>query len=121
MNKILIALLFFCFNFYAQTIKFSDVKSKGNFKEYISKSGRSIKVNDTIQIGMPSAGNNFVFITQGNVGVVPSLAKTKAIITNIKSVGSDKIGYKVYLLFKGYGLIPVYIDYENAIETGELN
>jgi hypothetical protein len=120
MKKLVFILFFITYNFYAQTANYSDIKFKANFKEYISKSGRSIKVNDTIQIGLPSAGNNFVFITQGNVGVMASLAKTKAIITNIKSIGTDKTGYKIYLLFKGYGLLPLYIDYENAIETGEL-
>ncbi len=119
MKSIIIALLFSIAAF-SQTAQYDKVKSKGNFTEYISKSGASIKVKDTIQLGLPSAGNNFVFITQGNVGVVPSLAKSKVIITGIKSIGNEKRGYKTYLLFKGYGLLPVYIDYENAIDTGEL-
>ena len=105
---------------FSQTAEFNKINSKGKFTEYISKDNKKIKVNDTIQIGLPSAANNFVYITQGNVGVLPFLANTKAVVKEIKSVGKKETGFKVYLLFKGYGLLPVYIDYESAFQTGEI-
>lgn len=105
---------------FSQTAEFNKINSKGKFTEYISKDKKKIKINDTIQIGLPSAANNFVYITQGNVGVLPFLANTKAVVKEIKSVGKKEIGFKIYLLFKGYGLLPVYIDYETALVTGEV-
>jgi len=62
----------------------------------------------------------FTFITQGNTGCGTIISNTKNIITKIKSIGSEKRGYKIFVLFKGYGLLPIYIDYESALETGEI-
>ena len=117
---LLILLFSIQFYSYSQTAEFNKITSKGKFTEYISKDKKSVKINDTIQIGLPSAGNNFVYITQGNVGVMPFLANTKAVVKEIKSVGKKETGFKIYLLFKGYGLLPVYIDYETALLTGEV-
>lgn len=112
-------LLLFTFNAISQQSKYGSL-SKGNFSEYISKSGKTIHLGDTIQLGKPSGEFGFVFITQGNQRVSSSLAGKNAVITQLKSVGTQKSGFKMYAAFKGYGLIPVYIDYEMALETGEI-
>ncbi|WP_035647390.1 hypothetical protein [Flavobacterium sp. ASV13] len=102
----------------AQTAIYNKTKSTGNFKEYQSKNGSILKVGDSITIGYP-LGKEFTFLTQGNQPVAAFLSNKKVAISNLKSVGSNTRGYKMYALFKGYGL-PVYIDYESALETGEI-
>lgn len=119
MRKLILFLLFTT-SIFSQTADYKNLKSKGSFETYITKSGKILKVKDTIQIGLPSAGKEFVFITQGNVGAAAFLARKKVIITSIKSIGNSNTGYKIYLLFKGFGILPVYIDYENAIDVGEI-
>ncbi|WP_369616949.1 hypothetical protein [Flavobacterium sp. CFS9] len=104
----------------AQTAQYNKIDSESSFKEYMSKAGNTIKVGDTLNIGYPRAGDRFMFITQGNEPTGTVIANAKVVITKIKTIGNKNRGYKTYLLFKGYGMIPVYIDYESAFETGEL-
>lgn len=117
MNKILFFLLTVSFC-NAQTTTYNKTKAEGKYIEYQTKSGDKIKVGDTIIIGYPR-GENFTFITQGNVASGAFLANNKVAITKIRTIGNAKRGYKTYLLFGGYGL-SVYIDYESALETGEI-
>ncbi|OXB01716.1 hypothetical protein B0A75_04555 [Flavobacterium oncorhynchi] len=102
----------------AQTAVYNKTKSAGNFKEYQTKEGQVLKIGDSLTIGYP-LGKDFTFLTQGNQPVAAFLSNNKIKISNFKSVGSTNRGYKIYALFKGYG-IPVYIDYESAVETGEV-
>jgi len=41
-------------------------------------------------------------------------------VDKLKTYGTKKSGYKLYAHFKGYGLIPVLIDYDTALEVGEI-
>lgn len=38
----------------------------------------------------------------------------------LKTYGTKKTGFKMYAHFKGYGLLPVLIDYDTALELGEI-
>ncbi|NHM07647.1 hypothetical protein G4D82_10470 [Flavobacterium sp. CYK-4] len=105
---------------FAQTLRYDKITNEGKFTEYFSKSGESIKINDTIEIGYPGNGSRFNFITQGNEPAGVIIANTKVVVTKIKSIGNPKRGYKAYLFFSGYGLLPVVIDYESALETHEV-
>lgn len=117
--KNLILLLFFITSFCtAQTATYNKTKTTGSFKEYLTKEGHSLKIGDTIEIGYP-LGKEFTFLTQGNQPVAAFLSNNKVVVSNFKAVGSANRGFKIYALFKGYGL-PVYIDYESALETGEI-
>ena len=42
------------------------------------------------------------------------------IIEKLKTYGTRSSGFKIYAHFKGYGLLPVLIDYETALELGEI-
>ena len=117
MKKLIILLFFTQFSF-SQTAIFNKIKTEGKFSEYITKGNISIKIGDTINIGY-HRGENFTFITQGNVNVRSTIANTKAAITKIRTIGNVKKGFKTYLLFGGYGL-SVYVDYESALDTGEV-
>ncbi|WP_298220876.1 hypothetical protein [Flavobacterium sp.] len=121
--KLKILITAFCFYWcstFSQSAHFNKITKEGKFTEYFSKSGKSIKVNDTIEIGYPGNGSRFNFITQGNEPAGVIIANTKVVVTKIKSIGNPKRGYKAYMFFSGYGLLPVVIDYEAALETREL-
>jgi len=105
---------------YSQKAVYNKINNQQDFTEYQTKENRILKIGDTLTIGYPRNGNGFTFITQGGVMTSPILANSKVAIHKIKTIGNTKRGYKIYLTFKGYGFVPVYIDYESAIETGEL-
>jgi hypothetical protein len=96
-------------------ISISCFSQNNKLSEYKTKAGLIIYVNDSIAIAYPRLGNEFSFITQGNRSTGTIIANTKVKITKIK-----KINGKYFLEFKGYGLLPVYIEYESALETGEI-
>jgi hypothetical protein len=120
MKKLAVLFILFSSVCFSQKAEYNKLKEENNYSEYFSKNKKLIKIGDTINIKYPRAGNTFTFITQGNSPTGSILSNTKIVITKIKSIGSNKRGYKIYFLFKGYGLIPVYIEYESALETGEI-
>ena len=61
-----------------------------------------------------------LFIQQGGQYVAPWLADKDVIVTRIKSYGSKKKGYILFVQFKGFGMLPVFIQYDNAVEAGEV-
>lgn len=103
----------------ATTVFAQKPTKKGNFNSYITKTNHTIKVGDTITIGLPNNGNQFLFITQGNQPAAAHISGDQVVISSLKSVGNKKRGYKMYATFKGYGL-SVYIDIDNAIKTEEI-
>jgi hypothetical protein len=117
MNKIILLLLI-TFSCQGQKLVYNQINNSGIFKEYQTKDGLIIKKGDAITIGYP-LGNHFTFITQGNLNVAARLSNSVVTVSKIKSIGNDQRGYKVYLYFKGYG-INCAIDYEAALETGEI-
>lgn len=104
----------------AQTAVYNKVEKEGKFKEYQTKAGSNIKIGDTLHIGYPRAGNQYSFISQANMPAGTVIANTKVIVSTIKTVGNSKRGFKTYILFKEYGMYPVYVEYESALETGEI-
>lgn len=116
----LILTLFVYFYNYSQTAVYNQLTKEGEFKEYISKENRHIKIGDSIRIGLPYSANGFIFITQGSNTTTPNLSYRKIAVSKIKSIGKKKQGYKIYLEFKGFGLIPVLIDYEPAYYSNEI-
>ncbi|MDW5288748.1 hypothetical protein [Formosa sp. PL04] len=119
--RIFILLVLFSFSMgYSQTAEYGKLSEKSNYKVYLTKTGDSLKVGDTLTIGIPTSDLGFTYITQGGQRVSNSLADKKVIVHKLKTYGSAKSGYKMYVLFKGYG-INVFIDYDTALELGEIN
>jgi hypothetical protein len=114
---ILLTLLSACC--YAQKTVYNSTKQTGLFTEYQTKEGNTLKIGDSISISTPKVNNYFTFITQGNVPAGPIIANTKIAISKIRNIGTKKRGFKTFVLFGGYGL-SVYIDYESALEIGEI-
>ncbi|MHC0441579.1 hypothetical protein [Flavobacterium sp. 3-210] len=117
--KLTLCLLFFSCAVFSQKAVYNKITSESNFKEYESKNGNIIAIGDTLSIGMPANGRDFLFISQANTPAGTVLANSKAVINKLKTVGNKTRGFKTYALFKGYGL-PVYVDIESALEIGEI-
>ena len=103
----------------AQVAKYDHVTGNSKYTEYVTKTGESIYVGDTLKIGKPANGATFINITPGGVPIQAFMAGKKVVITQIKSYGKEKSGYTLWVQFKGFG-IPVYIDYDNALDAGEI-
>ena len=118
--KYLFLFLFFSVAAQSQVAQYGKVNKKSTFDAYITKAGNTIKAGDTIHIKLPSTDTGFMYISQGQQKVSAMLADTKVEVDKIKSYGNKKRGYKVYLHFKGYGMLPVLIDYETALIADEI-
>jgi hypothetical protein len=111
--RITLLLLFFTQISLAQTAHFGETK-KGTYDNYITRAGDTIKKGMQLTLGTPSTDLGFAYISQGGERVAFRLANTTVTVHNIR------VYEKPYLQIRGYGLLPVLIDYENAITTGEL-
>lgn len=118
-NIIFIAIIFFQTNVFCQKNDFNQNIEEGNLESYTSKSGHIFKAGDLLQIGLPYA-NTFVFITQGNIGVNSNLSNILVKLESVKAVKLQNGYIKYYAIFKGFGLVPVYIDIESAILSKEI-
>lgn len=93
---------------------------KHTFDTYIAQDGTHINVGDEITIGMPSAPDGFRFITQGGQKTADFLADRTVTITKIRTYPDKRFAGQIYLQFKGYGMLPVDINYETALKAGEV-
>ena len=117
-----------------KTITYEEMKTitKGAFENitcdiYVAKDGHQYKVGDTIKIGRPSSNKTFAYITEGNVLVEPkpltvTSSGENSIIKKIAVGGLKRSGFKIMIVGKGIcSLCPqYYIDFEEAIATGEI-
>jgi hypothetical protein len=119
--KIFTIILFFSFSIgFSQTAEYGKLTKKSEYKNYITKIGDTLKVGDTLTIGIPTSDLGFTYISQGGQRVSNTLSDKKVVVDKLKTYGTKKSGYKLYAHFKGYGLIPVLIDYDTALEVGEI-
>jgi hypothetical protein len=117
-----------------KTITYEEMKtiSKGAFEVitcdiYVAKDGHSYKIGDTLKIGRPSSNKTFAYITEGNALATPqpliaNSSGTNSIIKKIAVGGNKRAGFKIMIVGKGFcTLCPqYYIDFEEAIATGEI-
>lgn len=103
----------------AQTARYNQVE-KGEYKSYISKHGDTIYTGQQLTLGIPSTDYGFKFISQGGERVANFLSGKTVFIDKLKAWGNKRQGFKIYAHFSGFGLIPVLIDYDAAVETGEV-
>ena len=123
MKKLIFILLFTPFLCIGQTLKFGEIQKKNSKGDiYISKSGKTLNIGDKLTIGKPidDSKDTFSYITQGGVPVVRSLEDNEIEIFRFQTFKQAAFSGKVYVAFKGYGLVPVLIDYESALASGEI-
>lgn len=120
-NGFIIALFMFLFSnlCHSQILDQPIPNSKKTYQSYICKNGEKISVGDTLTIGMPSTDHGFKFITQGGQRAADFLAGKQVDITKIRTY-KGRFSGAAYLEFKGFGLAPVSINYENALRAGEI-
>lgn len=118
---LLIALLFFNQSI-AQDLKYGEIARKNSkVSSYQSQSGAIIKKGDVLILGKPTGtGGNFSHITQNGLPVIGALSGNEVKVDHIKSFKQAAFSGKAFVAFKGYGLIPCYINYELALEAGEV-
>lgn len=95
-------------------------KNNQSFEEYVSKNGDVLKVGDKLTIGQALDADGFRYISQGQMKVHPTQGGKHVTIHKIKSYGKKGSGYTMWISFKGFGLLPVEIDYENALAANEI-
>lgn len=103
----------------AQTGTYPLTKKK-NYKTYVNQAGKTINIGDTITINQPKTADAFTFITQGNQPAAAFISGDVVTISKLKSIGNKTRGYKMYAYVKGYGLLPVMIDLDQAINAKEI-
>lgn len=113
-----ILVFLFCASSFAQTATYPP--QEGRFKTYVTKNGDTISIGDKVQLGIPFGGTTFIFLSQDSQYVRSRLAGDIVTITKLESRTNNKTSYKMQAFFKGYGLVPVIIDVENALEVKEL-
>jgi hypothetical protein len=120
MIKVTLFLLFSFYISYSQTAEYGKLINKSEYKIYLTKTTDTLKVGDTLIIGIPTSDLGFTYISQNGQRVSNVLADKKVIVDKLKVYGTKISGFKMYAQFKGYGLIPVLIDYDTALELGEI-
>lgn len=120
MKTLTIFLLFTISIGYSQTAKYGNLTKKAEYENYQTKNGFEIKVGDTLKLGVPTSDLGFTYISQNGQRVSNTLAGKDVVIDKLKTYGNKRNGFKMYAHFKGYGLLPVLIDYETALELGEI-
>ncbi|MDM1408587.1 hypothetical protein [Myroides sp. DF42-4-2] len=122
MKKIITILTLFAASIsYAQTAEYNKLsKNNQSFTEYKSKNGDIIKVGDSLMIGKAMDPDGFRYISQGGGRMHATHGGKPFTIHKIKSYGKEKSGFTIWISFKGYGLLPVEVDYENALEANEI-
>lgn len=125
-QTLLFAFFFICANLHAQPrannerAEYNIQNKKGRYMEYLSSTGDLIKVGDSLEIGVAANFDKFVYITQDVYPMHADHTGKKVKIRSIEVIGNKNSGLSVYFTFKGFGLIPVYVNYEAALKAGEI-
>ena len=127
-----LTLLFVSLNLiFGQTVKYSDIEHaekrlKGKFQTYISKSGDSYSVEDTVEIGKPTGSDGkylYIYVTNPVVGIVEmggDFLGLKLVIKTIKIVGK-KGNIRAHIYAKGGNkLNDFYFYLEQALDGNEI-
>ncbi len=92
-----------------------------NIDAYISKAGDTLRIGDSLVIGKMSSDQHFQFINQMNQFGGSQLTGYKLKVRKLIVQKTNKKRKPiVWVDFKGWGLAPVYISYEQALEAGEV-
>ena len=108
-----------CSILFSQTATYP-ISKKGDYQTYISKDKIEFKIGQKIAIGLPFRNTEFLFLTQNNLNVTGRISGSQVTITQLKSDGKEKTGFKMYAYFKGFGIAPVIVDIEQALKTNEI-
>jgi hypothetical protein len=114
---------------FAQEIKHSDLATAktGYYTSYVASDGAVYKIGDTVTIGFPSSNKTFAFIQEGDGILIPitnlyaSASGQRTVIKKITVGGTKRTGKVVGFRTAGMtGLSNYFIQFENALATGEV-
>lgn len=94
--------------------------SPASYNSYTAKNGSQISYKDSIKIGAPSGPNGFRYITRQWLSAKNIIAGKKVAIHSIRSFKRRKLRNKIFIEIRPYGLAPFFVDYEMALESGEI-
>lgn len=103
-----------------KTVSHDALSKSGTYTEYVSKGGATIKAGDSLQINNPSNFERYMYITQNDAYLRADNMNKKLKLKAINVSGDDKKGYNVFFTCKGLGATPVFVRYEDALETNEI-
>ncbi len=103
-----------------KTVSYDALSKSGTYTEYVSKDGATIKVGDSLQINNPSNFERYMYITQNDAYLRADNINKKLTLKAINVSGDDKKGYSVFFTCKGLGATPVFVRYEDAVQTNEI-
>ncbi|MBW3518320.1 hypothetical protein [Flavobacterium sp. NKUCC04_CG] len=95
-------------------------KNRETFIEYKSKNGDVLKLGDTLILGKASDFDGYRYLLQINIKVHATHGGKKVVINKMRVYGNEKTGFNMWFHFKGFGWTPLDLDYENALEAGEI-
>ncbi|MFS4416329.1 hypothetical protein [Maribacter sp. 2307ULW6-5] len=103
-------------------VKYADIpKKEGRYGTYVTKSGQTIALRDSLTIGMPTGPNGFRFINVGKFSASNVIAGRKVGVERIRTFRRGRLRGKVFVEANSYGLMrPFRIDYEMALKSGEI-
>jgi hypothetical protein len=94
---------------------------EGRYGSYLTKNGSVISLGDSITIGVPTGPYGFRFIASGKFDADNVIAGRTVKVARIRTFKRNRLRNKVFLEFKSYGILaPFRIDYEMALQSGEL-
>lgn len=100
--------------------EFGNLIKAGSYTEYVSKNGETISIGDSLQIETPSNIEKYAHITQNDAYLRADQMNKKLKIKAINVSGDDKKGYMTFFTCKGLGATPVFVKYEDALQTNEI-
>jgi hypothetical protein len=127
MKKILaLVMTMFVLSATSQTLKHNELTERTECEAYIGSDGIIYKVGDTLKIGMPSGLRSFAFIQSidflGTISFATAgFSNTEVVIKKIRIVGQSRTGYKASFQTKATAVSNLFIDFESALQSGELN
>jgi hypothetical protein len=126
MKKILaLVMTMFVLSATSQTLKHNELTERTECEAYIGSDGILYKVGDTLKIGMPSGLRTFAFVQSidfmGTISyATAAFSNTEVVIKKIRIVGSSRTGYKGNFQTKATAVSNFFIDFESALQSGEL-
>lgn len=117
--KILILLIFSITTCYSQIGEYGQLKKNKQYQSYTTKDGNILKIGDVIHINTIDS-DHYNYISQGGSPGGTILSNKDVIISKLKAWAYQKQEPYMFVGFKGYGMVILYIDYENALQVGEI-
>ena len=115
---------------FAQVAKYGEVTDSGKYESYISQDGTHYKPGDKLKLGVPQGGNQtFTYVTEHVGGTLfgssaPCSANCVGLEYEIVSfrAGGEGQGFRMWSKMQpaGGSGAPITVQFENALQSGEL-